>query len=34
MKTETFKGKDFLTLLDWSKEEVETILEVALDLIF
>ena len=32
MKTDTFRGKDFLTLLDWSKEEVETILDVALDL--
>ena len=32
MKTETFKGKDFMTLLDWSKEEVETILDVSLDL--
>jgi len=32
MKTETFKGKDFLTLLDWSKEDVETILDVSLDL--
>jgi N-acetylornithine carbamoyltransferase len=32
MKTDTFKGKDFLTLLDWTKEEVETILDVALDL--
>jgi N-acetylornithine carbamoyltransferase len=32
MKTETFRGRDFVTLLDWSKEEVETILDVALDL--
>lgn len=32
MKTDTFRGKDFLTLLDWSKEEVETILDLALDL--
>jgi len=32
MKTESFRGKDFLTLLDWSKEEVETILDVAQDL--
>ncbi len=32
MKTDTFRGKDFLTLLDWSKEEVETILDMALDL--
>jgi len=32
MRTDSFKGKDFLTLLDWSKEEVETILDLALDL--
>ena len=32
MKTESFRGRDFLTLLDWSKEEVESILEVAADL--
>ena len=32
MKTESFRGKDFITLLDWSKEEVETVLDVALDL--
>jgi ornithine carbamoyltransferase len=32
MKTDTFRGKDFLTLLDWTKEEVETILSLALDL--
>lgn len=32
MKTNTFKGRDFLTLLDYTKEEVETILDVALDL--
>ena len=32
MKTDTFRGRDFLTLLDWTKEEVETILDVALDL--
>jgi ornithine carbamoyltransferase len=32
MRTDTFKGKDFITLLEWSKEEVETILDVALDL--
>ncbi|MGQ9457833.1 MAG: N-acetylornithine carbamoyltransferase [Anaerolineae bacterium] len=32
MKTETFRGRDFLTLLDWTPEEVETILDVALDL--
>jgi ornithine carbamoyltransferase len=32
MKTESFRGKDFFTLLDWTKEEVETILDVSLDL--
>jgi len=32
MKTETFRGRDFLTLRDYSREEVETILDVALDL--
>jgi ornithine carbamoyltransferase len=32
MRTDTFRGKDFITLLEWSKEEVETILDVALDL--
>jgi N-acetylornithine carbamoyltransferase len=32
MKTDSFRGRDFITLLDWSKEEVETILNVALDL--
>jgi len=32
MKTETFKGRDFLTLLDYTKEEVETILDVAQEL--
>ncbi len=32
MKTETFRGKDFITLLDWTREEIETILDVALDL--
>ncbi|MBC7264536.1 MAG: N-acetylornithine carbamoyltransferase [Chloroflexi bacterium] len=32
MKTDSFKGRDFLTLLDYSKEEVETILDVATDL--
>ena len=32
MKTDSFRGRDFITLLDWSKEEVETILDVALDL--
>ena len=32
MKTEVFRGRDFLTLLDFTREEVETILDVALDL--
>ncbi|HUV73337.1 MAG TPA: ornithine carbamoyltransferase, partial [Anaerolineae bacterium] len=32
MKTESFKGRDFLTLLDYSREEVETILDTAIDL--
>jgi ornithine carbamoyltransferase len=32
VKTESFRGRDFITLLDYSKEEVETLLEVALDL--
>ena len=32
MKTDSFCGRDFITLLEWSKEEVETILDVALDL--
>ena len=32
MKTETFRGKDFITLLDWTREEIETVLDVALDL--
>jgi len=32
MKTNTFKGRDYLTLLDYSREEIETILAVARDL--
>ncbi len=32
MKTDSFRGRDFITLLDWTKEEIETILDVALDL--
>ncbi|MGC8788019.1 MAG: ornithine carbamoyltransferase [Anaerolineae bacterium] len=32
MRTDSFRGRDFITLLEWSKEEVETILDVALDL--
>ncbi|MDY7040855.1 MAG: ornithine carbamoyltransferase [Chloroflexota bacterium] len=32
MKTDSFRGRDFITLLEWTREEVETILDVALDL--
>mgnify|MGYP000266681795 CR=1 FL=1 len=32
MKTDTFRGRDFITLLEWSREEVEQILDLALDL--
>lgn len=32
MRTDTFRGRDFITLLEWTKEDVETILDVALDL--
>jgi len=32
MKTEGFKGRDFITDLDYTKEELETILDVAFDL--
>ena len=32
MRTDTFKGRDFITLLDWSREEVEQILDLALEL--
>jgi ornithine carbamoyltransferase len=32
MKTDTFRGRDFLTLLDYTPEEVETLLDVAFDL--
>lgn len=32
MKTETFKGRDYLTLLDYTREELHTILETAFDL--
>ncbi len=32
MRTDTFRGRDFITLLDWSKEEIEQILDLALDL--
>ena len=33
MRTDTFRGRDFITLLDWSKEEIEQVLDLALDLI-
>jgi N-acetylornithine carbamoyltransferase len=32
MRTDTFRGRDFISLLDWSKEEVEQILDLALRL--
>jgi N-acetylornithine carbamoyltransferase len=32
MKTDTFRGRDFLAETDWTREEIETILNVALDL--
>jgi len=32
MKTESFRGRDFITDLEFTKEELETILEVAWDL--
>lgn len=32
VKTDSFRGRDFITLLEYSKEEVETLLEVGLDL--
>jgi N-acetylornithine carbamoyltransferase len=32
MKTDTFRNRDFLTLLDYTREEVETILDVAQEL--
>jgi ornithine carbamoyltransferase len=32
MKTDTFRNRDFLTLLDFTREEVETILDVAAEL--
>ncbi|RLD14442.1 MAG: ornithine carbamoyltransferase, partial [Caldiserica bacterium] len=32
MKTESFRGRDWITDLDYTKEELETILEVAFDL--
>jgi ornithine carbamoyltransferase len=32
MRTDTFKGRDLITLLDWSREEVQQILDLALEL--
>jgi len=32
MKTDTFRGRDYLTIADYGREEIETILDVALDL--
>ena len=32
VKTEAFRGKDFITLLDYTREEMDTIIDVALDL--
>jgi ornithine carbamoyltransferase len=32
MKTDSFKGRDFLTTADFGREEIETIIDVALDL--
>ncbi|MFN2220715.1 MAG: ornithine carbamoyltransferase, partial [Anaerolineae bacterium] len=32
MRTDTFRGRDFITLLDWTKEEIDQILELALEL--
>ena len=32
MKTDGFRGRDYLTLLDYTREEVDTILDVAFDL--
>ncbi len=29
MRTDSFKGKDFMSLDAWKKEEIETILELA-----
>jgi len=31
MLTKSLKGKDFISLMDYSREELETILEVAID---
>ncbi len=32
MKTDTFRGRDFITDMEWSREEIEQILDLALDL--
>ncbi len=32
MRTDNFKGRDFISLLDWDREQMETILDVAFDL--
>jgi N-acetylornithine carbamoyltransferase len=32
MKTETFRGRDFITDMEWSREELDQILDLALDL--
>jgi len=32
MKTDTFRGRDYITLLNYSREEIETLLDVALNL--
>ena len=32
MKTNTFRGRDFLAETDWSREDIETVLELASDL--
>jgi N-acetylornithine carbamoyltransferase len=32
MKTNTFRGRDYITLLNYSREEIDTLLDVALDL--
>jgi N-acetylornithine carbamoyltransferase len=32
MKTESFRGRDFITDMEWSREEIDQILDLALDL--
>ena len=32
MKTNTFRGRDFLAETDWTREDIETVLELASDL--